>query len=291
MLLLHFSSLRSLECVTDHMGGAISTVYGDLENNLDVNGQIPDDHFQIDGVLDELLFHVENDELMQDIIESFKDRYFIRDGEKSYLRWIPFEAWDVFQNLVKHKRRYTFASVPRTFSPEMDDLLWPLASLLKNIASIIQELGLIVPVEEGTAFWRLQVHERGSIPRVPNHYTSPPIQFARFANRISPAGVSMFYGADHFNTALLEVSDAESVENKKYASGIIFRAMQRFLILDLTRLPEQVSFFADWDEEKRKSVGFLTSFVRDLSKPIVKDGREHIEYVHPRCSQSIFVTR
>jgi len=267
-----------LEYVIDRIRHAIGTVYGDLEDNLDVDGQVGD-HYQIEEVLSDIDFHVEDDDLMEDIAAAFDDQFFAVDREKSYLLRVPSEAWAEFQALVKHKRRYTFGGVARRFPPELDDLLWSPGNLLENVTKTIHDLSLIVPVKEGAVFWRVRVHESGKVPPVPDDFTSPPTQYSIYANRMSPAGISMFYGADHFRTALLEVTDSESVEQKKCGSGIIFRAKQRFLILDLTRLPTQVSFFFDWDEQKRRSVDFLSSFVRDLSKPIVKDGREHIEYV------------
>jgi RES domain len=49
-------------------------------------------------------------------------------------------------------------------------------------------------------------------------------------------------------------------------------------VLDLTTLEPIPSLFSG-QRHQRPILKFLHSFVRDLSKPIKKDGREHIEYV------------
>ena len=58
---------------------------------------------------------------------------------------------------------------------------------------------------------------------------------------------------------------------------------QDITVLNLTTLPPVPSIF-DGDEQNlyRAAIGFLHEFTDDLTKPIAKDGREHIEYVPPQ---------
>ena len=267
-----------LENVVDYMRSAIATEYGDIHDNLDVNGGLPD-HFDIEGVFREVGFHAANDDLMDDIISSFGDRIFTLDKEKDFLYSVRLDAWRRFQEVVKHERRYTFGSIAHDYPPEMDELLWSPRNLLDNVAKTIYSSSLILPVDHNLEIWRVQVHNRGDALDIPKRFTSPPREYARYANRMSPAGVPMFYGADDFDTAVAEVVDPDAANDDQCVSGIRFRPKSGFLILDLTNVPKRKSFFDPYDSAERMALGFLSSFVRDLSKPIKKDGREHIEYV------------
>jgi hypothetical protein len=57
---------------------------------------------------------------------------------------------------------------------------------------------------------------------------------------------------------------------------------RELLILDLTRLPEVPSVFAELPDtmgDPRPQLGFLHSISRDISRPIARDDRVHVEYV------------
>jgi hypothetical protein len=268
-----------LEYVLDRIKSAIGTVYGPLEDNLDVNGKIPDDHYEIDEVFKQIGFRVNNEELQNDIESAFDGQFYTEDRQTSYVGWMQHEAWDNFKTIVKHKRRYTFPSYGEHHETELDELLWSSENVLANIAKLIFELSLVKAFEPGTAFWRVRVHDTGEALEVPKDYTSPPAEYANYSNRMSPAGVPMFYGADDFETAMLETTAPEHDTANKVATGIQFVTKVKLSVLDLTELPESDTFFSDWDLRKRMGIGFLSSFVADVSKPIKKDGREHIEYV------------
>jgi hypothetical protein len=94
---------------------------------------------------------------------------------------------------------------------------------------------------------------------------------------MSPAGIPMFYGALDEQTAI-----AETVPGKLEAGKIVnvgaFITLEEFSVLDLTNLQPVPSLFSN-QRHLRPILRFLHSFVRDLSKPIKKDGRVHIEYV------------
>lgn len=264
--------------VLDAIRSAIASEYGRLEDNLDNDGQVPE-HFDIEQLFSEEGFHLSNDTLMQDIVGSFGDQVFARNKEQVFLASLPFDAWTGFKHLVMHERRYTFGSVGSELSKELDRLLWSPRNLLSNIGDVINDWSLLVEVDQSLEMWRAQLHKTGDTLKVPDRFTSPPIKFARYANRMSPAGISMFYGSDQFETAAREIVDAGEVHDGESVSAIRFRPKQPFLILDLTKLPERHSFFDEYDADGRIGVRFLSSFARDVSRPIKKDGREHIEYV------------
>ncbi len=88
----------------------------------------------------------------------------------------------------------------------------------------------------------------------------------------------MFYGAEDFETACEETIDPSDTKDKMLTGGM-FRTTKPLLLVDLCNLPESVCFFNDWDTTKRFGLYFLKNFQKDLSRPIKKDGRQHIEYV------------
>src|SRR5262249_20798669 len=130
----------------------------------------------------------------------------------------------------------------------------------------------------GTRIYRVRLHSASSPP--PNtigELGPPPREMTLFSNRMSPAGVSMFYGAFDEATALKETRSRKT-RRRMVATVATFRLVEDGPVLDLTGLPDVPSVFAgDW--ERRPSLAFLHDFVADLTAKIKKDGREHIEYV------------
>jgi hypothetical protein len=268
-----------LHFITEQMRHAIATKYGSLEDNLDRDGQVPDSHFGIDEVLSQLDFRTESEELQFDIEAAFAEDVFTEDRDISFLNHVRYEAWSEFKKLVKHERRYTFPVGEDSLGPDLDDVVWSSTNVLPNIIKAIGEMSLVRSVEPGVGFWRVRVHAPNEIVGNPEGYTTPPLKYSVAANRMSPAGVPMFYGADDFETALLETTGPDLHAAGCIATGIRFLVKESLRLLDLTDLPKRSGFFSDWDLWKRISVDFLSSFAKDVSQPISKDGREHIEYV------------
>ena len=141
-------------------------------------------------------------------------------------------------------------------------------------------MNLLCALEAGTKLFRVRIRQPGQ-PRLSTlaELGPPPIDAARFANRMSPAGVSMFYVAFDVDTALAETyvrSDCGPAE----ASIAAIKTIRDLNLLDLASLPEVPSFFDDDPANlERASLSFLHAFNRDFTRPVSKDGREHVEYV------------
>jgi len=87
--------------------------------------------------------------------------------------------------------------------------------------------------------------------------TSPPSSFAK-ANRWSPSGISMFYGADDLTTAKKEIG------NPSFCVYGVFSSKSAIKLLDLSTIPADIDFWSkDWENLK-----MLDSFEKELSKPI-----------------------
>lgn len=88
----------------------------------------------------------------------------------------------------------------------------------------------------------------------------------------------MFYGSLDEKTAITETYDKKG-KSGKVATIATFITSEGFKVLDLTQLPAFPSLFDEQRRHYREPLIFLRSFLKDFSKPIKKDGREHIEYV------------
>ena len=116
--------------------------------------------------------------------------------------------------------------------------------------------------------------------------TAPPTANAIYPNRMSPAGIAMFYGAMKKKTALIEVVDTED-KKRKYVTSAIFRNKEKLNLIDFTKLP-QLNPFNPKQLKDYYLLSFLNEFVEDLSKPIQHDNKIHIEYVPTQILTEFF---
>jgi hypothetical protein len=273
-----------LDRIIEFMRGAIKQEWDDPANDAPLRESSEGggyDVHTIDGetLLSVIGFDVSNRQLMADITSAFeKHDWCARDWEllSPTERWSF--GWDRFQHVVKHQRRYTFWYSKDDIEDVSHPDYLPPADMLKEIESVIRGMKLVKEFPVGYLFWRLQPHPKGKIPSAPREFTSPPIELAKQPNRMSPAGVPMFYGADDFETAHLELVDANDWDGKS-VSGVQFKNVIPINLLDLTSIPSPPSYFSPRGPIRRHYVHFLNKFVERLSEPIDKDGREHIEYV------------
>src|SRR5690606_13318881 len=94
-----------------------------------------------------------------------------------------------------------------------------------------------------------------------------------------PAGIPLFYGAFDEMTALRETLDPSKSDQNKVATVAVFKLARPIVVCDFTHLPPMPSLFDKAQRHRRPSLNFLRSFVCDVAKPIVKDGRVHVDYV------------
>lgn len=152
--------------------------------------------------------------------------------------------------------------------------------MLQTIAGMIRsELGdydLIRELAQDTNIVRIRIADE-SFDNA-EQIGTPPVEFARQSNRMSPAGIPMFYGAFDEETAFAETFEPEHNAGQVASSGT-FQPVRNIRVLDLAELPQIPSVF---DPDRRgliHTLRFLHAFADDISKRIERDGREHIEYV------------
>lgn len=234
--------------------------------------------YYIDDVLfDHLELEIDDNQLFRDIEGSldytklWADETMYYDSKADIMMY----EWDYFKKVVKHRARYLFASSTKLESEEYR--VNPF-QILENIGRMCRTYKLVHPLDKGTKFYRCRQHDTATIILSVEQICAPPQQYVLSPNRMSPAGISMFYGAFNEATAFKETLDLSNTLQPKYTSAV-FATKRDLKVIDLSLLPKIPSPF---EQRKRKDyypLIFLSDFVRDLSAPIERDGRVHIEYV------------
>lgn len=219
-------------------------------------------------VIDALISAIYND--------GWVEREYYRGSESDILRW----GWDRFKEVVKHETRYFFLTPADGDAYDSGGEIRP-SAMLDTIANVLvsrlADFNLVRPIVTDTDLIRLRLDNRVR-HKTASALGTPPAQFANQSNRMSPAGVPLFYGAFDYRTAHAETFDAQTHAGMTI-SAATFRPVRDLLVLDLANLPEIPSIYDDENHDLIHSLLFLHEFSQDISKPISRDGREHIEYV------------
>ena len=218
-------------------------------------------------------------QLHRDVINAFSGRQWRR---REYLQLRGDEAlmasWERFSDQVIHRTRYVFLSGSRHGSSELDLEAPGPAQILVEIGRVVSKTGLVRKYPAGTRWFRARPHLPGMTP-VGASGLGPPPKDSAAANRMSPAGIPMFYGARESATAVAEMMAVP--QNGRYPLATVgaFVSARPSLLVDLTDLTPVPSLFDGAGRHLRAAARFLRAFVDDLSRPVSRDGLEHLEYV------------
>ena len=195
-------------------------------------------------------------------------------------------SWDEFCELVKHRRRYFF------LREEGDGELFSPLGLLKELEKWCRRFEVIATLPRGHLLYRARHEKAGQSLQSAGELGPPPADKAR-ANRMSPAGIAMFYASDEAATALREVARNPKKDVGRYAIGT-FQTLRDIPILDLTAIPPIPSIFEpvpdSLEYQPRPPLIFLDYFSAELSMPIAGDEGAHIEYVPAQVVTEYFRT-
>ena len=147
--------------------------------------------------------YLDNDRLSDDIAAEFmytpwvhKDPYGLTEEEERRT------DWKEFVRQIKHEVRYLL--FPPHEKGEFDTGTAP-SAMLNELGKLFHIYELTSTLPAGTEFVRVRIHAPGKMPaNTAAQYGPPPVDKARFSNRMSPAGVSMFYVGLDEPTALAE---------------------------------------------------------------------------------------
>ena len=227
---------------------------------------------------DELVFgeippFSDRDDVIDHVVDCLGDHLWCQRNFASLTHGERFKyGWESFRNKVQYHTRFLFA---REQPDKFEDAI-PVAEMLDELGAVVERHGLIRTLPAGTTLSRIRVHEKNENPNTEDQLGPPPSKRA-LANRMSPAGISLFYSALDDRTARAETFTTG--RKQQYGTIAKWATTRELVILDLTRRPSAPSFFdasAIWNRDERL---FLDAFTRDISKPVSLDGREHIDYV------------
>jgi len=201
---------------------------------------------------------------------------FYSDNYANYLMY----TWESFSKLVKYDVRYLFKEVNDNrdeFDPSYQSF-----KILENIGEFITKLNLLITVPCNTNFfdqeitlYRARQHKIDDEVIKCKDIGSTPGNFAG-ANRFSPEGISIFYGAEDELTAILEVINTEYPD--EYLSIGEFYPTKELNLIDLRRI-KPLGIFNVEEMELIEPSQFLSNFTIRISKKFNKDENERIEYV------------
>ena len=221
---------------------------------------------------------IESDNLREDIWTSLHTQEWVKKDPYSLsLDQTLAIGWEKFSQFVKNKARFVFF---RAVNPDYDksqhDEIDPVR-ILETIENIIKEIGLIEVLPPDADLFRVRIVDLDDSPYKASELGPPPYEFATLANRMSPSGIPMFYGAFDKTTAIKETYFATSSEKKAVIAT--FKPVRELQVIDLTKDIYVPSIFDEHARHMRSSIKFLIDFIQDFTKPIVRDDRSHIEYV------------
>jgi len=223
-----------------------------------------------------------NEKVLDDIIYILdqewcqRDPYGLPDEEALFL------SWTGFADQVKHHTRYIFLrqKEEEEFPHDLDIIpVYKMLDRLSEELSNLEEENLLTMIRVGSKIFRTRIHDKGVKLSKATEIGTVPLESAKYSNRMSPAGIPMFYGSLDPETALEETIDDSDIGVGRIASIGTFKVIKQLEVLDLTQVQEIPSIFDTNRSYLRSSLIFLRNFEEEISKPIDKDGAEHIEYV------------
>ncbi|MDR0909928.1 MAG: RES domain-containing protein [Spirochaetaceae bacterium] len=231
---------------------------------------------------DELLpdiFTEASDKVLENLNSYFNDKqwckrdfYGLDEAEES------FYTWERFKNIIKYKSRFFFTNKTYKSTDDFTKYKQPY-KILERIYKTISSLKLYSNLTKGTLIYRARKGSHLSKEEL----SSPGPYNCKYSNRFSPAGISMFYASDNANTCLNELSLTNN------CSIGTWEVQNDLEIYDFTH---KFQFFNNrysynhfpsiFDETRRQyyhDYKFLLEILTDMSKKIIKNDEENIEYV------------
>jgi hypothetical protein len=271
------------DVVMTRIGESFHSEYRDPVHELPYDsgeGGYQGDWFHTYDLLDRLGEEIGVQEFVDDMIQAFglqgwceRDYFTLRaDQALSF-------SWQRFGKLVKEDSRYLFLERREDDEYREQHEVEP-ADMLRKLGELVVETDLIRELEPGTRIYRARDHGLGvAYDRAVDLGTAP--REAAFANRMSPAGIPLFYGAFDADTAVREAwagpaPDHELVSVGRFANSAPLR------VIDLASLPPIPSIFDEDLRHLRPPLWFLFEFSGRISAPVRTAARseaEMVEYV------------
>lgn len=235
--------------------------------------------YNIDDVLASEGFETESEDLFKDVMSSFDDDVWCEKDHaclsSDRMYWY---GWAEFSEYIKHTARYVFwQTLEESGDKEFPtDGMNPI-DILQTLGRIINKMNLFKAVDTSEIIYRVRVVDPPVRDYSFEELGSPPNDYAKMPNRMSPAGISMFYGAFDKDTAICETYH-KSEEEKIIVCGE-FQPKRILHLIDLSDVVVIPSLFDEKQRSQRHILKFLHEFMEDFSREIDRTESSHIDYV------------
>ena len=247
----------------------------------DANGAVAWEHGFVPGpavmdsadLLDCLDRPLKNEDLHWEFANAFQHPWCERNPYRLEHSEMLFLSWSRFCQMTKTDRRYFWYRASAKTDKDGDELLDP-AQVPDEIGRAIVRVGrrMIIPNLDVPLF-RARAHYRPRKFYTAKELGSPPSEAAK-NNRMSGAGISMFYAAASEETAIAEIRPSPG----KAVTVGTWRPTRELVVLDLLAAQPIPSIFDQTAQGDRKWLRFLAEFADSLAQSIDPDDAP-VEYV------------
>jgi transcription elongation factor Elf1 len=195
-------------------------------------------------------------------------------------------GWNGFVKFVLNKSRYFFLKAENeSYDKYQHDEIDPIA-ILDLLGDIIKELNLVTKITSNTNIYRVRVVNPNIQLNKASDLGPPPNELSTMANRMSPVGISMFYGGFKRKTAIAETY-VDTTDPKIAVTGL-FRPCKELTLIDLSIDLGIPDIFDENPPLHKQKVQFLKGFINDFTKPIERTDKAHIDYVPTQIITEFF---
>ena len=215
-----------------------------------------------DDLLDELGHPLEDEALQREFVGAFDHLWCQRDPYRLDHSEVLFLSWSRFSDLAKTDKRY-FWHRPAVPAGRHDELLSP-AEVPDAIGAAITRTNYqMLKQSADLRIVRARAHCPSKRPRTAKQLGSPPSTVAE-NNRMSGAGISMFYAAESEATATAEIRP----DPKKAVTVSSWTPSRELVYLDLLAAQPIPSIFDQTTRGDRPWLRFLAEFATDLAQTV-----------------------
>jgi hypothetical protein len=272
--------------ILEYIEQCVLKEYTDAQNishSYDRRGMEPEDLVTDLDILSDL-----DGNFRQELEYLFADKLWLPENfyDENTTEEVFEKSWRQFKQLVKRTSRFVFPQMKRDTSAmdHWEEQIDPY-SILQWIHGMVSDFGLISELPVGTGLFRVRADSEQYFTALDELGTSPA-RLAKYANRMSPAGIPMFYASDDCDTAIKEVWNGRM--GVKLSVGR-FETKQSCQIFDLCDLPPVPTIFKqDATLDRIAALSFLHRFRRDISQPVTKSEKEHVDYVPTQIMTEYF---
>lgn len=225
------------------------------------------------------------EELLIDLLsEAAREHEWIHSLHGNSVQVVRWE-WESFVATVKSESRFIF--MPNADGEIMDSPGQHAAAFLRSLVPYVEnhDLGLLLDIPPGSEFFRGRLIQNPRSTLRGAKDLGPAPACISTANRMSPAGIPMFYASAAATTAVQEIA-AHGTHN--FARIGTFRNQRSLTVLDLTGVLTLPSIF---DRNQRTAYGvfqFFSDFACAVAAPLLPDSRPHVEYVPTQIVTEFF---